>query len=127
MKRLVVILGLAGAMGGCASIQGDRSTDAGERFVRRACAGCHATGAAGTSPDEPAPPFRTLGARLPGPALEAQLAAIAARGHGRMPPIYMTPDEIDAVARYIRSVAGPDRGPERRAAAGLAISRGRAI
>lgn len=120
MTRLTVILALALALAasGCASLAG-RSAD-GELFARRACAGCHATGPAGASPYAPSPPFRALSQRLPGPALEAQLASIAARGHGQMPPIYMTPDEIAAVAAYIRAVAGPERGPQRRAALGLA-------
>ncbi|CAN7334109.1 c-type cytochrome [Phenylobacterium sp. LjRoot219] len=114
MRNLAVILVLAVAATACASAgEGPAATDRGERFARRACAGCHAIGPTGASPYDPAPPFRTLAARLPGPALQARLSAIALRGHGQMPPIYMTPDEIDAVAAYVRAVAAPGPGLER--------------
>lgn len=83
----------------------------GERFARRACAGCHAIGPQGASPNPHSPPFRTLAQRLPGEALAARLAGIAQRGHVEMPPIYMTPAEIRAVAAYIRAVRGPATSP----------------
>jgi mono/diheme cytochrome c family protein len=113
MRRLALILALAALAAGCASLsdqpQGWRpwrsQAEAGHIFVRRACAGCHAVGDRGLSPNRQSPPFRTLSGRLPGPALEADLSAIASRGHVQMPPIYMTPAEIRAVAAYIRSVA----------------------
>ena len=127
MRTLALILAVALGAAGCATAGGGRTKEDGERFARRACAGCHAIGGTGGSGYWPSPPFRTLEARLPGAMLETRLSEIAAKGHRQMPPIYMTPDEIAAVARYIRAVAGPDRGPERRAAVGLVISPGRAI
>ena len=107
MRRIVTIFALAALVGGCATFGGQERRDvaAGQRFVQRACAGCHATGAQGASPNPHSPPFRTLAARLPGPALEAQLNGIARDGHVEMPPIYMTPDEIRQIAAYIRSAA----------------------
>jgi len=81
-----------------------RAVEAGRRFTLRSCAGCHAVGPSGSSPNAHAPPFRTLAERLRGPALDAQLAAISRYGHVEMPPIYMTRDEIRGVAAYIRSV-----------------------
>jgi mono/diheme cytochrome c family protein len=112
MRRLALILALATFAAGCASPGAPQrwrpwrgQAEAGHVFARRACAGCHAVGAQGLSPNSLSPPFRTLADRLPGPALEADLSAIASRGHVQMSPIYMTPDEIKAVAAYIRSVA----------------------
>jgi mono/diheme cytochrome c family protein len=119
MRRFLAILALTALAAGCAegprpgaaAGQGARQpAAAGEVFVRRSCAGCHAIGPQGESPNPHSPPFRTLAARLPGPALEAQLSAIARRGHVEMPPIYMTPDEIGAVAAYIRAVRAPEPG-----------------
>ena len=80
------------------------AVEAGRLFTLRACAGCHAVGASGRSPNASAPPFRTLAERLPGAALDAQLAAISRYGHIEMPPIYMTRDERRGAAAYIRSV-----------------------
>jgi mono/diheme cytochrome c family protein len=117
MRRLLAILALAAATAGCAEGRSPEAAGArqpaaaGQAFVRRACAGCHAIGPQGASPNPHSPPFRTLAARLPGPALEAQLSAIAQHGHVEMPPIYMTPDEIGAVASYIRAVRAPGAGP----------------
>lgn len=112
MRRLVLILALAGLAAACTTAgeaEGWRpwrsQAEAGHVFVRRACAGCHAVAEQGASPNPLSPPFRTLSARLPGPALATELSDIASRGHVQMPPIYMTPAEIRAVAAYIRSVA----------------------
>jgi mono/diheme cytochrome c family protein len=108
MRSIAPLLVLAALLGGCASFgPGSARQDAasGQRFAERACAGCHAIGPSGESPDPRSPPFRTLAERLPGPALEAELTAIAGRGHVQMPPIYMTPGEIRAVAAYIRAAA----------------------
>jgi mono/diheme cytochrome c family protein len=95
---LVAVAVLAG------SAQARPATSAGERFARRACAGCHAIGVTGASRNPLSPPFRTLAGRLRGRALAAELKAISAHGHQAMPPIYMTPAERRAVAAYIRAV-----------------------
>lgn len=110
MHRLVPIIVLTLAAAGCASTGAgwlEPSKDAaqgGRLFVERACAGCHAVERAGDSPNPSAPAFRTLSERLPGKALDEQLARLSARGHVEMPPIYMTPDEQRSVAAYVRSL-----------------------
>jgi mono/diheme cytochrome c family protein len=112
MRRILTILALAAWTAGCAGVAGAperQEAAAGHVFVQRACAGCHAIGPEGLSPNPHSPPFRTLSARLPGPALDAELTGIAQRGHTEMPPIYMTPDEIRDVAAYMRSIA--ERAP----------------
>jgi mono/diheme cytochrome c family protein len=118
MGRTLKILAMGVLLAGCASsretprqpaAQGD-GVMAGRRFAERACAGCHAVGPRGESPNPRSPPFRTLAGRLPGQALEDRLGEIARRGHVEMPPIYMTPQERRDVAAWLRAVA------ERRAA-----------
>lgn len=108
MRRVLTVVALAALAAGCASPGREDRSDAaaGRRFAERACAGCHAVERRGESPNPHSPPFRTLAARLPGAALEAQLDGIARQGHVEMPPVYMTPDEIHDVAAYIRAVAG---------------------
>ena len=113
MRRVLTIFAAAALASGCASLGGARSQGprlsgdaaAGQRFVQRACAGCHATGMLGDSPNPHSPPFRTVAGLLPGQALEGELESIARRGHVEMPPIYMTPDERRQVAAYIRAIA----------------------
>jgi mono/diheme cytochrome c family protein len=78
---------------------------AGQRFARRACAGCHAIGVSGASRNPVAPPFRVLPSRLRGHRLTAELRSISRHGHQSMPPVYMTPAERRAVAAYIRAVS----------------------
>jgi mono/diheme cytochrome c family protein len=111
MRSIALLVVVTTLLCGCAGVGSSSPAAAGQdaasgqRFVERACAGCHATGASGLSPNPHSPPFRSLAERLPGPALEAELSAIARRGHVEMPPIYMTSEEIRAVAAYIRGIA----------------------
>lgn len=81
---------------------GDAQSVTGAGFVARACAGCHAVGRQGKSPDPAAPPFRLLATRLPDTALSADLARVAEHGHVQMPPIYMTGDEQADVLAYLK-------------------------
>lgn len=116
---LLFCLLLLGSVLGCATANDSAAgwwwprsaVERGRAFAQRACAGCHAIGRQGLSPNPDAPPFRTLAARLPGPSLEAELSSISAQGHIWMPPIYITPAEVRSVAAYIRSVATAARGP----------------
>jgi mono/diheme cytochrome c family protein len=105
----ILVLALAAA----SAAQAAPSPAAGQRFARRACAGCHAIKATGAGPNPLAPPFRLLASRLRGPRLDAELRAISRHGHRSMPPIYMTPAERRNVAAYIRSISA--RPPHRRA------------
>jgi mono/diheme cytochrome c family protein len=108
MRRCAAVLIVAALAGGVARAQ--PAAEAGQRFAVRACAGCHAIGLSGASRNPLAPPFRTLGARLPGRALSTRLRTISAHGHGTMPPIYMTPAERRAVAAYIRLLSAHKQG-----------------
>lgn len=108
--RQLCILALAALTSACASLSPSAPTatissaDAGQEFAARACAGCHAVGVRGDSPNPHAPAFRDLARTRSDSQLAAALAAIARDGHVEMPPIYMTPDEQARVAAYLRGL-----------------------
>jgi mono/diheme cytochrome c family protein len=77
---------------------------AGRDFVERACAGCHATGAAGASRNPDAPPFRELARTRTDAALANALDEVSRQGHVQMPPVYVTPAERQQVLAYLRSL-----------------------
>ena len=96
---------LAAAMlAGCATVAPVKSGAAvdGRDFAARACAGCHAIGAAGESRNERAPPFRSLARERSDQQLRAAIDEISSNGHVEMPPIYVTPAERDALVAYLR-------------------------
>lgn len=76
----------------------------GQAFVAQACAGCHAVGRSGDSPNPHAPKFRDLARSRADAELRATLAAIVRDGHVEMPPIYMTPNEQAGVVAYLRGL-----------------------
>jgi mono/diheme cytochrome c family protein len=76
----------------------------GRGIVERSCAGCHATGPAGTSRDRRAPAFRDLARQRSDAELGADLAEISRHGHVQMPPIYVTPDEQRQILAYLRGL-----------------------
>ena len=100
---------------GCAAVKGDAVPSAGNpgpaqrgmAFVERACAGCHAVGASSHSPQSHAPPFWWVGQQVEADGLKLVLAELAQHGHVEMPPIYMTPDEIEDIAAYIGTLQPP--------------------
>jgi cytochrome c len=97
-------IGAGATVGRCEQPSSTRVHE-GRGIALRACAGCHAVGDAGASPDPLAPPFRSLTLRFPRGDLGKRLKAVSARGHSNMPPIYMTPDERRALAAYIRDLS----------------------
>jgi cytochrome c len=79
----------------------------GRALVEQNCAGCHATGPAGTSPHPDAPPFRTLSQLYPLEQLEEALAEGIVTGHPDMPEFIATPEQIEAILAYIGSLSAP--------------------
>lgn len=96
----------------------------GRSFARRSCAGCHAIGAAQTSPNPAAPPFWRLAERYDPLTLRVALGAVSGFGHGEMPPIAIVGDEIDDVADYIASVSPPLAGERQTTASRTVTSPG---
>jgi mono/diheme cytochrome c family protein len=82
----------------------DSDVARGEALVRTNCSPCHAVGASGTSPHPDAPAFRTLSERYPIEDLAEALAEGISTGHPDMPEFVASPDQIDAIIAYIKSL-----------------------
>jgi cytochrome c len=79
----------------------------GRAYAQRHCATCHAIGPTGSSPYDPAPPFRTLHERYDVEALAEALAEGMIVGHGgarQMPQFVLSPPEIDDLLAYLKSL-----------------------
>jgi len=129
MRRILLTLVLLSPLAACATSKAPAPTtppiaiaDRGLFFVLRSCAGCHAVGSLGESPNGVAPSFAKLRLRYNELSLERRLADISVNGHFEMPPIYMTPDEIKAISAYVQTIGPPSAAaPERsRAKRGVA-------
>ncbi len=82
----------------------------GRQLADMYCAACHAIGASGASPAPEAPPFRRLSALYSLDALEEALAEGILVGHPMMPEFTFTPDQIDALIAYLKSVQEKSQG-----------------
>jgi cytochrome c len=73
------------------------------------CAGCHAIGPTGESPNPKSPPFRTLSKRFKIDNLEEALAEGISVGHkGQdMPEFQFDPPQIEDFLAYLKSVNQP--------------------
>ena len=87
-----------------AQSQPDDRIEMGKALLEESCARCHSIEQMGASPFEPAPPFRTLGARYPLENLEEALAEGILGGHPAMPEFIFEPDQIDAIIAYLKSL-----------------------
>jgi cytochrome c len=76
----------------------------GKELVTTHCAGCHAVGRSGASPDEQALPFRVVARRYPPAALEEALAEGISTGHAEMPEFIFEPPQIAAIVSYLNSL-----------------------
>jgi cytochrome c len=110
MRRTIILLALAGLLGGCATSGPGvvepvgSAVDRGRFVALRSCAGCHAVGGTDISPNHIAPPFSLIRMKHDEAGLRRLLADISRNGHYEMPPIYMTEDEIRDVSAYIQTV-----------------------
>lgn len=113
MRSILITIALLSAASGVQAARypttfaAEDSANRGLYVALRICAACHAVGPLGHGPDGAAPSFATLQQRFDGPALRRRLADISTSGHELMPPIAMTPREIEDVATYIASVGPP--------------------
>lgn len=94
-----VLLGCVGA--GEAEVS---QTQKGHAFIRENCASCHAVEMTGESPNDKAPPFRTLHLKYPVENLEEALAEGISTGHGDMPEFKLHPAQIGEVIAYLKSL-----------------------
>jgi len=80
----------------------------GAALVQRNCAGCHAIGPTGESPNAKAPPLREIARKYRPQDLEEAFAeGIMVSHEGQeMPPFTLDPPEIAALTAYLRSLRG---------------------
>jgi cytochrome c len=74
---------------------------AGRAFAERNCAGCHAIGSTGASPNARAPAFRAVARRYKLEDLEEGLAEGIVTGHNAMPEFTLTPRQIDDLLAHL--------------------------
>lgn len=80
----------------------------GRALAEANCSTCHAIGPHGASPYAPAPPFRTLNAKYDVEGLAEAFAEgieVGHRGAREMPQFELTPDQIDDLIAYLKSLA----------------------
>ena len=80
------------------------SVEHGKALAEANCSRCHATGLVGDSSRPKAPPFRTLGARLPVDTVDEALLAQLTPKHSDMPTFEITPVQAADIAAYIASI-----------------------
>jgi cytochrome c len=76
----------------------------GEDLLSWNCAMCHAIGRIGASPIAKAPPFRTLGQRIPLESLQEPLGSGLLHGHPEMPKFTFPQQDVGAILRYLGSI-----------------------
>jgi mono/diheme cytochrome c family protein len=83
--------------------------DDGRSIAEAQCAGCHAVGEYGESPDPTAPVFRTVLARYRADVLEEELINGIRVSHP-MPDFQFNPQGADALIAYLQSIQQPAPG-----------------
>ena len=76
----------------------------GRAMASSQCAECHAVGAQGASPNESAPPLRTVFDRTYRTRLAEQFRNGLPVGHDDMPRFEFTSDEITALMAYLQDI-----------------------
>lgn len=89
-----------------------QTRDPGQALVEQRCSRCHAVGATGTSPYPGAQSFRNLGRRWGRGQLRDALKTGIIVEHdtadARVPPMKLNDAEIDALLKYLDSIATPE-------------------
>ena len=112
MKRLLLALmavGLAACAGAHQAAPEDPAAAIaadGRDIAEAQCAGCHAVGAYGESPNRAAPVFRHVLARYRPEVLEEELIAGIQVAHP-MPEFHFNPQGADALIAYLQSIQQP--------------------
>jgi cytochrome c len=110
---LAVIMGVVGGLAGASAAPPVRAPveaiGRGRTIVQRDCAGCHAVGPTGDSPNPKAPRFRQLHERYDVEALGEALAEGLTVGHGPMPEWSFGPSDTAAILAYLKSLEGPEK------------------
>jgi cytochrome c len=99
-----LMAGAALLFGAAAAFAAEPDVVAGRAFAEKNCSRCHAIGKTGASPFKPAPPFRTFAAKWPLEDIEESLAEGIVVGHPAMPEFTLSPDEIDNLIAYLKTI-----------------------
>jgi mono/diheme cytochrome c family protein len=114
MSRLAA-MGVVLCLAGCtlaAEPENPLASD-GRDIAEAQCAGCHAVGAYGDSPNPAAPEFRTILSRYRADVLEEELIAGIRVTHP-MPEFQFNPQGADALIAYLQSIQeAPSAGDAR--------------
>jgi cytochrome c len=76
----------------------------GAAFAEGRCGQCHAVGRTGVSPNRLSPPFRVISRRYKPEDLEESFAEGIVTGHGGMPEIVLSPQQIDDLTAHLRTL-----------------------
>ena len=76
----------------------------GRSLAMQRCAGCHAIGSDGASPNPAAPRFRDLYKSYPVDALRPALQNGLRIGHRDMPTFVLTPDEVTGIVAFLHDL-----------------------
>jgi len=108
MNRLLAATVMVAAVVWSAAANGadDAGVAEGRALAQQLCARCHAIGETGESPFEPAPPFRSFGAKWPIDSLAEAFAEGIVVGHPAMPEFQFEPDQVDALLAYLENLTG---------------------
>lgn len=93
------------ALSGSAAADDDPIVAKGKRLAEANCAICHAIYATGTSPLSIAPPFRDIAVNYDLPDLQDAFNEGVATDHPAMPDWQMTPEQAEAIASYVMTLA----------------------
>jgi mono/diheme cytochrome c family protein len=112
VRKFAVATLFAVALTGCITPDDEVLTQPGDVtrgrvMVEENCSGCHAVGLTGASPYAPAPPFRTLHEKYDVEGLAEAFAEgilVGHKGQTQMPEFVMTPDQIDDLLAYLKSL-----------------------
>jgi cytochrome c len=93
----------------------------GQVLVQRHCAGCHAVGRSGASPNPASPMFRELHTRFRIDDLQEALAEGILTGHPAMPEFRFPPGDVNAILAYLRSIQTHEEARARAAGSSVTI------
>jgi mono/diheme cytochrome c family protein len=94
-----------------AAPQDQPSVARGLKIAQDNCAACHAIGPSGTSPNPLSPPFRELGRKYAIDDLQEALAEGIVTGHPAMPQFEFTPERINDLIAYLKTIQDPAPKP----------------
>jgi cytochrome c len=109
LRAMIPWMLLSLSLAGPASVQASDNVVEGRKLAAQYCAGCHAISGAGPSPLAKAPPFSRVHKTQPPEELTTVFEGGRLTQHDalEMPQFALTPEQIDDLLAYIRSLPSP--------------------